>query len=531
MRQKFLNLTKVFFVIAGYCYGQMDTTWVRIYGGSGGEGTGTTIPSNMGTPGAHLAYTPNAIYAAISANSNDGFFPQNNGSDDIWVIRINLQGDTLWRRHFGGSDFERVYKVSAAPDQGCIIVGQTQSNDLDFPSSKGSADGFIIRLDSSGNVLWKKRYGGSDADYLYDAIFASNGDIMAVGESISSDGDLFNTPNGFAWALRINPSNGNVIWSKIFPGPDSNSIDFLENFFRITELKDGSGFILAGFTSPNFNDPASDDIYYRKIDGNGNSLWSRKIGSATGGDAIGSIVSSENGKFYLVGRLAGTGSVVSNYYGGNADMWVIYCDSSGNHLWNKNIGGSDWEFAFDAQQDNQNNLYLAGFTRSTNYDANPMIVYGGLDAWIVKLDTSANILWNYRFGGSQNDIILGIQVPQPNQIFVLGRTFSNNIYFTHNYGSTDIFVARIDTQQTTASAALPSHLQNLRYSFDGQSLNLSIQADEVVQSLCLYQITGQKILDIRPNTPNVSFIVPQKGFYILAIRTNANVYYKKLALF
>lgn len=211
-------------------------------------------------------------------------------------------------------------------------------------------------------------------------------------------------------------------------------------------------------------------------------------------------------------------------------MWVIYCDSSGNHLWNKNIGGSDWEFAFDAQQDSLNNLYLAGFTRSTNYDANPMIVYGGLDAWIVKLDTSANILWNYRFGGSLNDILLGIQVPMPNQIFVLGRTFSNDLYFNHNHGSTDIFVARIDTQQTT-DIALPSNVQNIDYRFDSHSMHLSVQADEVIQSLCLYQLTGQKVLETRPNSSNASLFVPQKGFYILSIQTNASIYYRKLALF
>lgn len=508
-------------------HGQLDTVWTQTLGGTQNEANGLTLPSNLGSPGASISRYGNYIYAVSSSLSNDGDLLLNYGNEDIWVIKLNLQGDTIWTKSFGGSDFERAYKILALNDGGCIIAGSTLSNSNDFTNSKGSSDGFLIKLDENGTIVWLKRYGGSDADYLYDVITTSDGNFLAVGESISFNGDLTGTGVGQSWIIKINSATGNRIWSKTYQGPDSGSQDYLDNFFRVLELSDGSGFIAAGYTTSNFNDPDLDDIHYEKIDHNGNVIWSKKVGSVNGGDAIGNIVDAGSGEFYLVGRLIGTGSVVSNYYGGNGDVWIVKCNAQGNVLWNKNLGGTNWDFAFDAKKDSLGNLYLGAFTRSSDNDAIG-ITYGLQDFWILKTDSSGNILWKYRCGGSLNEIILGIDVLNVNSVVAIGKTFSSDGYLTFNHGGSDLWIIRVDSIYNTTSfasqhASVPSvgiiSLENNHY---------QINCQEFIQQVQIYDIQGKLLFNNSFYHPKATFLLDQPaGIYILNIRTENHHILKK----
>ncbi len=507
---------------------QLDTVWTRAFGGSQNEILGTVLPNNMGSPGASIAKYGNYLFAVASTLSNDGDLRYNYGSEDIWVIKLNLQGDTIWTKSFGGSDYERAYKILALNDGGCVIVGSTMSNSDDFINSKGGSDGFLLRLNSNGDIVWFKRYGGSNADYLYDVILTSDGNFLCVGESFSINGDLVGTGSGLSWIIKINASNGNRIWSKTYQGPDSGSQDYLDNFFRVIELSDGSGFVAAGYTTPYFYDFDADDIHYEKIDNNGNVVWSKKIGSTMGGDAIGNIVDGGNGQFYLVGRVIGTGSIVSNYYGGSGDVWIVKCDAQGNHLWNKNWGGTDWEFAFDAKKDSLNNLYIGAFTRSTDYDA-AGVSYGLQDYWFLKTDTSGNLLWKYRCGGSDRDIILGIEVLDVNSVVAIGRTFSNDGMVTLNKGGSDVWIVRVDSLNNITSTT-NSHIQPLFsfYALDNQ--NYSLSTEEGINHIQIFNLLGNLVFEQRLINPQSNLKIPlheASGIYILNVITDKQVYCKK----
>ncbi len=506
---------------------QLDTIWTKTLGGTLNEVNGLTLPNNLGSPGASISKYGNFIFAVSSSQSNDGDLLFNYGSEDIYVIKLNLQGDTLWTKSFGGNDFERAYKVLALNDGGCVIAGSTLSNSNDFANSKGSSDGFLLRLDENGALVWFKRYGGSDADYLYDVILTSDGNFLAVGESISSNGDLQGTGSGISWVIKINPSNGNRIWSKTYLGPDSNSQDYLDNFFRVMELSDGSGFIAAGYTSPNFNDAASDDIHYEKIDNNGNVIWSKKVGS-NGGDAIGNIVDAGNGEFYLIGRLMGTGSIINSYYGGNGDVWIVKCNTQGNVLWNKNYGGTNWEFAFDAKKDSLNNIYIGAFTRSTDNDATG-VNFGLQDFWILKTDSSGNLLWKYRCGGSLNEVILGIEVLNINSVVAIGRSFSNDGFLQLNNGGSDLWIVRVDSSQSTTTRA-PHSFQNESnvYLIPLNDQNYQLKSQYLIHHVQIFDLQGKLLYDKNLNEYQTQFewVFP-KGIYIMTLQTENQTIVKK----
>lgn len=523
----FFSILCVYFLSIDNLHAQLDTVWTKVLGGSLNEVNGLTLPNNLGSPGASISHDGNFIFAVTSSLSNDKDLKINYGGEDIWVLKLNLQGDTIWTQTFGGADFERAYKVLALNDGGCVIAGSTQSNSNDFINSKGNSDGYLLRLDSNGNIVWFKRYGGSDADYLYDVILTSDGNFLAVGESISSNDDLAGTGAGQSWIIKINANNGNRIWSKTYQGPDSNSQDYLDNFFRVIELSDGSGFIAAGYTSPNFNDPYADDIHYEKIDYNGNVIWSKKIGSITGGEAIGNIVDAGNGEFYLVGRLMGTGSIVSNYYGGNGDVWIVKCNAQGNVLWNKNYGGTNWEFAFDAKKDSVGNLYIGAFTRSIDNDA-AGVSYGLQDYWILKTDTSGNILWKYRCGGSANEAILGIEVLNINSVVVIGRSFSNDGFLPFNHGGSDLWIVRVDSVDITTSLNEPSPSIPSLLIKNSDSKTYQLVSNEPIKYIQIYDMQGKLLFNCFINDFYIEFPFSHPdGLYFIKIQTVHGEFSKK----
>ncbi|MCX7743488.1 MAG: T9SS type A sorting domain-containing protein [Flavobacteriales bacterium] len=422
---------------------QADTVWTRSYGGSSDEAVGLSLMNNFGSPGLNLDVNGNGIFFTSSSLSSDGLVRANYGSEDVWVVKLDHNGDTLWSKILGGSDFDRPSSIKALADGSCVIAGRTLSNNGFFVGNHGGYDGFVVRLDDNGNVLWKKLYGGSEMDYLYDVIWTSDNHLLVCGETGSNDGDLAGTGTGLSWVMKLNASNGNILWSKTYVGPNGNFSDALENFYRILELHDGSGYVAAGYTVADFNNINGDDIYIHKIDTGGQSVWFKKVGSTNGGEGLGGLANAKHGAFYIAGRLAGDqgNDVTDGYHGGNSDVWLLKIDTYGNKLWDKSFGGTDWEFAYDISVDSMGYVYLGGFTRSTNNDASDP-GFGLQDFWVIKTDSAGNMVWNKKMGGSQNDVLHALKIYH-HQIIVMGRTNSSDAWIHHSWGGRDIWVAKL----------------------------------------------------------------------------------------
>ena len=133
--------------------------------------------------------------------STDKDVSTNNGGADLWLLKISTDGNLIWEKTFGGTSFDVARSISKTQDNGFLISGYSRSTDNNF-TNQGQSDAWILKLDNSGNQLWQKFVGGSENDFLFDAIELSNQSIIAVGESSSADIEIPEN-KGFSDALII----------------------------------------------------------------------------------------------------------------------------------------------------------------------------------------------------------------------------------------------------------------------------------------------------------------------------------------
>ncbi len=114
------------------------------------------------------------IYAAGSTNSFGA------GGSDVLIVKYNSSGSFLWAKTWGGSSNESASAIKVGPDGFLYVVGGT----LSFGA--GSYDLFLLKLDTDGNLVWGKTWGGFSYDQGYDLAFDASGNIYAVGESYTN---------------------------------------------------------------------------------------------------------------------------------------------------------------------------------------------------------------------------------------------------------------------------------------------------------------------------------------------------------
>ncbi|WP_088857970.1 PEGA domain-containing protein [Thermococcus profundus] len=163
--------------------------WQKTYGGEyDDEAHAVTIAPNAGI---------------IVAGYTRSF--RTNGPN-VWILRLDENGKVEWQKTYGGSSIDRAYAIALANNGDIIVAGETWSFDVAY------GDVWVLRLDGNGNIKWQKTYGGKDNDWAYAVTIAPNGDIILVGETRS-----FGAGNNDAWILRLD-ENGNIKWQKTYGG-------------------------------------------------------------------------------------------------------------------------------------------------------------------------------------------------------------------------------------------------------------------------------------------------------------------------
>jgi len=281
---------------------------------------------------------------------------------DAFVFKLDPSGGVIWSMTYGGGDrgddFDAAFSVQQTSDGGYLVGGSTRS------FAVGIEDAWILRLDSSGNVVWTKTYGGGACNIAYSAQQTSDGAFIFAGRR-DSGGCVHEGPD--AWVVRLN-ADGTIAWEETFGAPGVS-----DHGFSVQQTSDG-GFIVAGETEA-FGGFLASDFWVLRLDGSGGVVWQKTYGG-TGHDLGFSVQQTLDGGFIVAG-------MTSSFGAGDFDYWVLRLDSIGNVVWEKTYGGSGNDAAFSVRQTSDGGFVVAGFTGSFGA--------GGLEAMVLRLNAGGEI--------------------------------------------------------------------------------------------------------------------------------------------
>ncbi|MDD5530999.1 MAG: T9SS type A sorting domain-containing protein [bacterium] len=313
-----------------------DTLWTNIFGGSGWDGS------------RYIEQTTDSGYIVAGYTNSFGA-----GNYDVWLVKMNSSGDTMWSKTFGDSNADYGECVQQTIDSGYIIVGTTKS-------CCGAKDNiWLLKTDPSGDTIWTKNYGGTPIDFGYFVQQTKDKGYILTGNA-STFGGLLNI-----WLIKTD-SLGDTLWTRVFGGSNWE-------YGNCVQQTSDSGYIIAGETK-SFGAGAG-DLWVIKVDKMGDSLWAQLLGG-TSEDGAYSVKQTRDGGYIVAG---GTKS----YGAGNADVWLLKINSLGDTLWTKTFGGTAWESGWSVQQVTDGGYIISGAT--TSYGA------GKEDVWIIKTDSMGTV--------------------------------------------------------------------------------------------------------------------------------------------
>lgn len=303
--------------------------------------------------------------------------------NDVWLFKTDMDGNLQWERVYAGADNDVGYSMVQTEDSGYAIAGWT------FSLSPGSAQVWLIKTDSLGNMIWNKTYGGTSQDTGYCVV--ETGD----GYAIAGASDSFTGGDSEVYLVKTD-INGNMKWSKTFGGSNSDW------GYSIITAPDG-GYAIAA-TTASFGAGGLDALLI-KTDANGNMQWNKTYGGGSN-DYGRSIASSDDEGYAIAGYAA-------SYGGSGFDGWLIETDANGNQLWNKTYGGISSDYIYSIVQ-TTDGYALAGHTRSFGA--------GTDDMWLVKVDTNGNLQWQKTYGRSLSDHGYSLALSWDGGLIVAGQS-------------------------------------------------------------------------------------------------------------
>jgi len=366
------------------------------------------------------------------AASTDGDVIGNHGSqDDVWIVKLDKDGKKLWAKAYGGSDYDYGNYVQQTTDGGYIVLGAAFSKNGDVTGFHEGMDIWVLKLDSNGNLQWQKCYGGSDNDYGSSIQLTPDGGYVIAGYTSSYDGDVSDNHGAEDyWVIKITATGG-IEWQKCYGGTYSEEANEIENTSDGGYIVAGQTNSANGDVTPKYRDESQSDYWIVKLSKNGSIEWQKCYGGSLN-ENCNSIKATKDG-YILAGTTASNDGDVKGSHG-NQDYWVVKLDISGNIVWQKCYGGSLYDFANAILPLKDGGFVIAGTSKSFNGDITTP--YGEYDCWIIKTDSVGKLQWQKSIGASSYDEASSICTTNDLGYVIAGNSFSNianTNYLTANY--------------------------------------------------------------------------------------------------
>jgi hypothetical protein len=330
---------------------KLDPSGAHVWSKTFGDST-SQIATGVAVDGAGDVF----VIGTFSGKVDFGGGPLTASSpQDVFILKLDPSGAHVWSKHFGHPSGLQVASGVAVDSAGTVFMTGTFSGPVDFGGGAIAAGGqgiFLVHLDTAGNHLWSKPFGGGLAD---------SGASVAVDQS------------------------GNVIVTGGFWG----TADF------------GGGALTSAGKS---------DLFIAAFSGTGSYRWSKRFGSQ-GYDAGSSVAADGAGNVVVAGSFSGTadfggGALTSK---GGLDIILAKFDTTGNHVWSRRYGDALDQTGAGVAVDGAGSVLVTGaLAGEVNFGGGPLASAGGSDVFLAKLDPLAVHQWSHRFGNAGNQAGVGV---------------------------------------------------------------------------------------------------------------------------
>lgn len=437
----------------------------------------------------HVVGSTRSYDFPTTSGAYDKFY--NGGFSDAFVSKLNsnlssLSASTL----LGGTDIDEAKTLILDTQNNIYVAGKTYS--ANFPTTlgaynttqNGSGDGFVSKLSNDLTLLMISTFlGGSNDDEISNITLDNQGNVYITGETRS---DNFPTTEGVFEVYYIGTGNyaGDAFASKI----SSNLSTLLANTIlggsgndvaNTIAIDDQNNVYIAGYTE-NKGFPTSSTSYDHTSNGYfdafvtklSSDLTNLMVGTFLGGsgsEIIDAITLDAQGNVYVAGRTVSNDfpSTTGAYDTSLDDTLDTFISKLNGNLTNllasTFLGGSNFDAVKDVVVDNQGNVYVAGYTTSTDFPTIPgafaTSYNGGVDSFVSKLDENLSTLVASTFlGGSGYDKPTAITLDSQGSVYTIGSTYSNDFptasgAFDSSYnGISDIFISKLNSNLTSLEA-------------------------------------------------------------------------------
>jgi hypothetical protein len=354
-----------------------------------------------------------------------------------------------WQGCFGGSDIDIAEDIIEIKS-GFLIAGASKSNDGNVNSEHhGAVDGWLVKLDKQGSLIWEKCYGGTNSEVFTRIFQDTEGNFLLLGDSDSSDGDITNDPYPEStdyWIVKID-SIGTILWDRILGG------GILDQLWTGT-LTDDGGIVAYGWSGSTDGDVSIDygayDMWMVKLNSEGEKEWDFSIGTDWF-DYGQAIIQTSNGGFLCGGSSAigEGGNLTCDPFNYNAEAILVKLDKDRNIEWQQCYGGSDHD-GITALLEIEDGYIFAGYGGSADGDLTGSGWHGENDIWVVRIDSWGNIVWQKCFGGSADEWIDQLFQSANGDFIVTGVTTSKDGDVTGNHSvseyDNDIWMIKISSE-------------------------------------------------------------------------------------
>jgi photosystem II stability/assembly factor-like uncharacterized protein len=366
---------------------QLHAGWIRTYG--------KELCRDLGY---YAQQTPDGGYivTGFTASFSTAF------AEDVWLLKTDSEGDTLWTRTYGGEDMDHGYCVQQTYEGGYIIVGFTRSF-----ACFGNQDLWLLKTDFEGDTLWTRIYeGGYDNDEGSFVQQTTDGGYIIAGRRGT---DL--------WLIKTDEA-GDTLWTRTY----DLTKEGLWNWGRCVRQTQDGGYIFTGTSLLPREGCDNPMLSLIKTDSNGDTLWTHLYGpegSVCGLAGYGESVQQTPDRGYIVAGYMDFPEAYMEKTSTVTATWLLKTDEQGDTLWTRTYSRAASNHANCVDRTTDGGYILVGDAGGSTAS----------DIWLVKTNANGDTLWTRAFG-KENNTNSGMCVHQTSDrgYIITGYMHSGSIY-------------------------------------------------------------------------------------------------------